>query len=523
MYTNRDSFDFREYFSALLLRPAAPVPALQDESPGAAPPPQWPQAVFVASDSTHTHSALRRERAEHVERQWEARSRGEAAVLPPLPPFLAVPETRGRFLTEYGSHTVAGGYGICMKSRCGLPLEAMQRYDAEIDANGPSRAPRILGVVFDAAEDLHLLSRCSRLATTAASRYGVVAVALGWAATGGASVPATVFVDAATVASGVSTPPLFLPHRRRRLWALHAYPSQELQSGWIHWADPGLRRGQPGEQWRSFTRMFVEGLWTEDGAAKSAANAMPVAGSALPPPRLIHLRSFLPWVPPELLWAEALRWGGDDGEACSGSGAGETGEAAEPGVEGGCRVWHGECPLVSPPGTPLKLAIAAQINAGMRHLAHNHVAQVGLVVYTYNCSACMYSCCVLTRWYPYNLQAVSCWQTALGLLGLVEKQGLSNATAASISHRSGQAPDSADASGGTGSSGSGSGAVVEFSAAEASFLRGVAERNLASVAESDGWPYNRGSAEVAEMLARNVPAASDFASEWTRGGGAPAL
>jgi hypothetical protein len=50
--------------------------------------------------------------------------------------------------------------------------------------------------MFDAAEDLFLLSKCSRLVTTASSRYGIMAALLGWATTDGASVPETVFLDA---------------------------------------------------------------------------------------------------------------------------------------------------------------------------------------------------------------------------------------------------------------------------------------------------------------------------------------
>lgn len=353
IYTNRDSFDFGVYIAALL-RPPALVPQLQEEVPGVASPATWPQAIFVASDSTRTSAELKRERADHVDKQWEARKSGAATVMPPLPPFLTVPDTRGRFLSEYGSHTVAGGYGICMKTRCGLPLKTMQRYDAEIDANGPSRAPRMLGVVFDAAEDLHLLSRCSRVVTTAASRYGVIAVALGWAATGGASVPGTAFVDAKSVESG------------------------ELQSGWIHWADPGLKRGVPGEQWVSFSRMLVEGLWTAEGEARSGAVGLPAVGAELPPPRLIGLRSFIPAVPPELLWPEVLRWSGERrGRKAEAGGSGAE-EARVLGTGGGLRVWPGECPAIVGAGSSAVLAVAAQINAGMRHLAQNHVAQVSV-------------------------------------------------------------------------------------------------------------------------------------------------
>ena len=57
---------------------------------------------------------------------------------------------------------------------------------------------------------------------------------------------------------------------------------------------------------------------------------------------------------------------------------------------------------------------------------------------------------------------------------------------------------------------------------EAEMLRGVALRNLASVADTDGWPYNKPGAEVAAMLERNVLACADATSEWARGGGSRA-
>lgn len=87
------------------------------------------------------------------------------------------------------------------------------------------------------------------------------------------------------------------------------------------------------------------------------------------------------------------------------------------------------------------------------------------------------------------LQAVSCWDEALRLLDA--------------------APPVLPQSGAMG-------------ADDAEMLRGVAQRNLASVAETDGWPYNKPGAEVAAMLERNVLACADAGSEWARGGGSHA-
>lgn len=69
------------------------------------------------------------------------------------------------------------------------------------------RAPRAQ-VLYEAAEDLHLLSRCTRIVTTASSRYGALAAALVWARTGGGGVPATAFLDAEPIATGELQVPL---------------------------------------------------------------------------------------------------------------------------------------------------------------------------------------------------------------------------------------------------------------------------------------------------------------------------
>lgn len=259
------------------------------------------------------------------------------------------------------------GSGVCSRTRCGLPYGALDHFDALLDSSGPSRPARLLQarfsltplnlsghppaplpqVFFEAAEDLHLLSRCTRLATTASSRYGAIAASLIWAATGGAGVPATAFLDIRPIASG------------------------ELQNAWLHWSTNGTNRAVPGARWLSFSRLFIEGLWSDEEWAGSSRDVGVVSG-----PPLISMRSFIPAVPSEMFWPEVVRMLGllrteltrglesAPGEPLS-SVAVSANALQQP------RLWPGECPLL-PDGvvdtSTQALAIVAQINGGVQHL-----------------------------------------------------------------------------------------------------------------------------------------------------------
>ena len=249
---------------------------------------------------------------------------------------------------------------VCVRR---LPLTRMDGVSSPTRSRA-IQTPRLppmgtLQVLFEAAEDLHLLSRGTRLVTTATSRYGAVAAMLMWAATGGAGVPATTFLDAEAVASG------------------------ELQSAWLHWSNVGTNRSAPGLRWAAFTRLVAEGLWPEEqweaASASEGASGGTAASTAVilgpegaeaavggrweaPLPPLVSMRSYLPHTPPALLWPEVLR----------GLGAGEEqhdrvrGKGAE---RAAFRVWPGECPLREAGGAASQAqAVIAQINGGVRHM-----------------------------------------------------------------------------------------------------------------------------------------------------------
>lgn len=99
VYQNREAFPFSDYFRAL--RSTAPVAHLQGEEPGAAPPVEQPGAIFVASDSPDAGNAIAEARLDSL------RNYKEGQALPP--PILSVSPAAGRFVTLYGSHTVAAG------------------------------------------------------------------------------------------------------------------------------------------------------------------------------------------------------------------------------------------------------------------------------------------------------------------------------------------------------------------------------------------------------------------------------
>jgi hypothetical protein len=160
----------------------------------------------------------------------------------------------------------------CVRGVTGDPVDAQGACAASLTFTTPSPCATT-------AEDLHLLSRCTRMALTGTSRYGAIAVALSWAHSGGASVPATVMLDAGAYVwrrckelglkfgsadgHGSAHMRLSLLHRpataavccRSSNPASGAIERGELQSGWVHWTMPDMARGAPGEQWRNFTRM----------------------------------------------------------------------------------------------------------------------------------------------------------------------------------------------------------------------------------------------------------------------------
>jgi hypothetical protein len=102
VYQNRQAFEFSEYF-ATLQRTAGIAKQRTEQSDGLFEKVPSPGAIFVASDSPRMAAAIATERTVHLERV----SLDPESM--PLPPILTVPATRGRFLTDFGSHTAAAG------------------------------------------------------------------------------------------------------------------------------------------------------------------------------------------------------------------------------------------------------------------------------------------------------------------------------------------------------------------------------------------------------------------------------
>jgi hypothetical protein len=116
----------------------------------------------------------------------------------------------------------------------------------------------------------------------------------------------------------------------------------------------------------------VEGLWRDDPLPPAAAGAQSdeeqqqqrplpqwLAGIA-PPPRLLESRGLIPYIPPDLAWPEVLRW--------SGRLDATTSTPAQ-------HVWPGECPVSVSARLHLSFSIQAQVEAGARHLAEDHLDQ----------------------------------------------------------------------------------------------------------------------------------------------------
>jgi len=91
--------------------------------------------------------------------------------------------------------------------------------------------------------------------------------------------------------------------------------------------------------------MFVEGLWSDPTTQGRPGDLQGRRCRSLPE-HLIQLRSFLPWVPPALLWPEVRRWRGTDAAPCIALGDCEASAdeaAAWSGRQRSCVAWRMPC------------------------------------------------------------------------------------------------------------------------------------------------------------------------------------
>ena len=309
-----------------------------------------PAAVYVSSDSVETPEFIRDTCASPHMWEWLV-TEDDAHDLFYDPP--CVFSTDDRFRTEHGSHTVAGA-GACAHTykqgdhtmTCALKVEDLAMYrQTNDDVRHLSLAKRLMRALFEALEDMYLLSLMDFFVGTLSSHYSTHVAMLVWARNGAVD-PANevAFLDLEEVESGFHECSYFLFILRPLLqpW--------EGRLRWIH-----------------HTRRFLEGLTnfnTHTGVNHTVAEE---------PSYRIRLVDQLPWVPLEVFSKETARWLGSqkpllttdapspasDRSKRKGKRGAEAAahDGAYPSLQG---VWPGECSVDPSAG----LRMAADIKSG---------------------------------------------------------------------------------------------------------------------------------------------------------------
>jgi hypothetical protein len=168
-------------------------------------------------------------------------------------PCVFIAEPSERFRTIDGSHTVAADGG-CIRDVCALPADRVVHHrtqnakdeqrtpeslsDGEI--SGEARAHRIMRTLFEAVEDIYMLSYADSIISQGTSHFSTIAVLLSWARTG------TYGGDASS---------FFLDHKD--------LSSGLLQPGFIHGSvnqTSAIAPSRAAERWGTHTKRFIEGL-----------------------------------------------------------------------------------------------------------------------------------------------------------------------------------------------------------------------------------------------------------------------
>ena len=256
------------------------------------------------------------------------------------PPCLFSAEDR--FRTEHGSHTVSGA-GACAHTysqgpytmTCALKVADFAMYKKfHDDVKNMSLARRLMRALFEALEDMYLLSLMDFFVGTLSSHYSTHVAMLVWARKGAINPAQEVaFLDRDYVESGFHENSYFLFIMR-----------------------PLLKPWEGRNRWIHHTRRFLEGLtnYNVHTGLNSTVGEEPLYR--------IRMVDQLPWVPTEAFRRETLRWmggaisppaiappasvkhdDGDDGDEGDEGDEGDAGSADLPITGRG--IWPGECPL----------------------------------------------------------------------------------------------------------------------------------------------------------------------------------
>lgn len=204
-----------------------------------------PSAIYVTSDNPDTAQIVE-DMCDDFYRKVSSLPGFTASKLPCV--FVAEPSER--FRTIDGSHTVAADGG-CIRDVCALPADRVvhhRNHNAKEDGisvtdgegSGEARAHRIMRTLFEAVEDIYMLSYSDSIISQGTSHFSTIAVLLAWARTG---------------AYGGDASSFFLDHKH--------LSSGLLQPGFIHGSvnqTSAIAISRAAERWGTHTKRFIEGL-----------------------------------------------------------------------------------------------------------------------------------------------------------------------------------------------------------------------------------------------------------------------
>jgi hypothetical protein len=101
---------------------------------------------------------------------------------------------KDRFRTPHGSHTVAAEGGCSAKS-CALWWNDIQFYQKNGELKDKTKGEKLLIALFEAVEDMYLLSYSDNLICQMSSHYSTLASLLIWARTGARDPYIIIFLD----------------------------------------------------------------------------------------------------------------------------------------------------------------------------------------------------------------------------------------------------------------------------------------------------------------------------------------
>ena len=201
------------------------------------------------------------------------------------PPCIFTVDPLERFRTDHGSHTVAAGGG-CQGQTCAMQWWDIINYQNDENYNKLSKPLQMLIVLYEAIEDIYLLSQSNIFIGTLSSHFSTVVALLVWAKNGVENPLRDVYIlDELMVKKGnIESSFLLRPLNRTDL----------------------LERDQGHERWIHHTRLLLEGL----SHINITISPYEIIVGENPLYR-VYMEEYLPTVSQFILEKETYRWMGN--------------------------------------------------------------------------------------------------------------------------------------------------------------------------------------------------------------------